>query len=238
MRTFLSLQKRILSVLLFISLLVPAFTFAEDVPLKYYKDGDKKVTVSVDLTPEQYAARSDEVNGALEAAITKLGVGDVKAQTVTGFAFNRGTGESYQYDIIYFKNSQGIDVYVDLPEAKRQPRTGTEVTAEEAATFANKGETVPPKDTTKTEPETKKPDGTVVEVADSGKDSTSKSGTTGECGITGTNLVYCTLAPISGFIDAKIPINADGLTEYLNRLFRFGIALAGVLAVFMIVFGG
>lgn len=52
---------------------------------------------------------------------------------------------------------------------------------------------------------------------------------------------YCLLAPITGFIgdnNGKLEIDENGLSEYLNNLFRFGIALAGALTVIMIITGG
>ncbi len=49
---------------------------------------------------------------------------------------------------------------------------------------------------------------------------------------------YCVLAPIAGFIEDTVQISPQGLTEYLNTVFRFGIALAGLLAVIMIIWGG
>lgn len=58
------------------------------------------------------------------------------------------------------------------------------------------------------------------------------------CSSSSFNGTYCTLAPIGDFVPAQIDINAAGLTTYLNNLFRFGIALAGALAVLMIVIGG
>ncbi len=53
-----------------------------------------------------------------------------------------------------------------------------------------------------------------------------------------TDIVYHPLAPIAGFIDGDITISPEGLTAYLNTVFRFGIALAGLLAVIMIIWGG
>lgn len=52
------------------------------------------------------------------------------------------------------------------------------------------------------------------------------------------DLTYEPLEPISGFIDTKITINPAGLTKYLDDMFRFGIALAGLFAVVMIIWGG
>lgn len=47
---------------------------------------------------------------------------------------------------------------------------------------------------------------------------------------------YTTLAPIGKFVDTTVDTN--NLTGYLNSMFKLGIALAGALAVIMIIIGG
>ena len=58
------------------------------------------------------------------------------------------------------------------------------------------------------------------------------------CPTFSTAHIYCTLAPISGFVDPRITIETGGLGKYLNQIVKILVALAGALAVIMIIYGG
>ena len=50
--------------------------------------------------------------------------------------------------------------------------------------------------------------------------------------------IYCTLAPIGDFVPANFIIKEGGLGGYLNGIVKILVALAGALAVIMIIYGG
>ncbi len=56
-----------------------------------------------------------------------------------------------------------------------------------------------------------------------------------EVTVANAQIKYQPLAPIEGYVTAG---DANNLDKYLNDMFRLGIAIAGGLAVFMIIIGG